>query len=70
MTEEGTKRIELVGKDDKRQLTAVFAGAMTGEFLPPQLIYQGKTTRCLPHYVFPSYWQITFSAKHWSTRTQ
>ena len=66
MAEEGAKRVELVGKDDKRQLTAVFAGSMSGEFLPPQLVYQGKTTRCLPHYDFPSDWHITFSANHWS----
>ena len=43
MAEEGAKRVELVGKDDKRQLTAVFAGSMSGEFLPPQLVYQGVT---------------------------
>ena len=42
MAEEGAKRVELVGKDDKRQMTAVFAGSMSGQFLPPQLIYQGK----------------------------
>ena len=68
MAEEGAKRVELVGKDDKRQLTAVFAGSMNGEFLPPQLIYQGKTTRCLPNYDFPSDWHITFSANHWSNK--
>ena len=66
IAEEGAKRVESVGKDDKRQLTAVFAGSMSGKFLPPQLIYQGKITRCLPHYNFPSDWHITFSANHWS----
>ena len=66
MAEEGAKRVELVGKDDKRQLTAVFAGSMSGEFLPAQLIYQGKTSRCLPRYDFPSDWHVTFSANHWS----
>ena len=66
MAEEGSKRVEITGKDDKRQLTAVFAGAMSGEFLPPQLIYQGKTTRCLPHYDFPAGWHLTYSPNHWS----
>ena len=66
MAEEKAKRVELVGKDDKRRLTAVFAGSMTGEFLPPQLVYQGKITCCLPHYDFPSDWLIKFSANHWS----
>ena len=68
MAEEGTKRVELVGKDDKRQPTAVLAGSMSGEFLPPQLIYQGKTTRCLPHYDFPSDWHLTISVNHWSNK--
>ena len=66
MAEEGAKQVELIGKDDKRQLTAVLAGSMSGKFLPPQLIYQGKTTRCLPHYEFPSDWHVTFSVNHWS----
>ena len=38
-----------------------------GDFLPVQLIYQGKTSRCHPHYDFPSGWHITHSPKHWST---
>ena len=66
MAEEGAKRAKLAGKDNKRQTTAAFAGSMSGEFLPPQLIYQGKTSHCLPHYDFPSDWHITFSANHWS----
>ena len=48
-----TKRVEIVGLGDKRQITAVLCGAMSGEFLPPQLIYQGKTTACLPRHKFP-----------------
>ena len=34
MEVEGSKRVEFVGKDDKRQITAVFGGSMTGNFLP------------------------------------
>jgi len=34
MEKEGTRRVELAGKDDKRQLTAVFGGSMAGDFLP------------------------------------
>ena len=29
---EGAKRVEIAGKDDKRQITAVFAGSMAGDF--------------------------------------
>ena len=67
MDKEGSKRIEIVAADDKRQLTAVFAGSMTGDFLPPQLVYKGKTQRCLPVGVrFPSDWDLTYSDNHWS----
>ena len=41
MEVEGARRVEIAGKDDKHQLTAVFGGSMVGDFLPIQLIYQG-----------------------------
>ena len=56
----------MVAKDDKWQITAAFAGSMSGDFLPPQLIYEGKTTQCLPQYKFPSSWHMTHSDNHWS----
>ena len=37
MEKEGTKCIEIAGIGDKSQFTTVFAGAMSGEFLPVQL---------------------------------
>ena len=67
MAEEGATRIELVGLNDKRQITYVFCGNILGAFLPIQVIYQGKTNRCHPHFEFPPQWDITHSPKHWST---
>lgn len=64
---EGSKRVEVSGVNDKRQITAVFCGSLVGDFLPIQLIYKGKTQRCHPRYKFPSHWHITQSPKHWST---
>ena len=63
---EGAKRVEAVGKDNKRQITAVFGISMSGDFLPIQLVYQGKMTKCLPSFDFPPSWDITFSDNHWS----
>ena len=61
MEKEGSKRIEIVGSDDKRQLTAVFGASLAGDFLPPQLVYKGKTSPCLPVGVkFPSDWDLTY----------
>ena len=34
MEKQGAKRVEIIGKDDKRQITAVLAGTLNGEFLP------------------------------------
>ena len=48
MAKEGSKRVDIVGMDDKRQITAVFGCTMDGDFLPPQIIYGGKTPQCLP----------------------
>ena len=66
MEKEGTKRVEIVAADDKRQITAVFAGTLTGDFLPPQLIYKGTTPRCLPTVKFPDNWDLTYTNNHWS----
>ena len=60
MEQEGSKCVEVVVKDDKWQITAVFAASFTGEFLLPQLVYEGKTERCLPQFQFPPNWKITF----------
>ena len=65
--EKGLRRVELTGLDDKRMITAVFCGTLSGDFLPIQVIYQGKTSKCHPVYQFPEDWHITQSPKHWST---
>lgn len=67
MDKRGVKQVEMIGTSDKRQITAVFCGTMTGDFLPVQVIYKGKTPRCHPRFGFPSGWHITNSPKHWST---
>jgi tellurite resistance protein len=65
MTKEGSKRVEIVGVNDKRQITAVFAGSLAGDFLPVQLVYQGKTKKCLPCVEFPANWHVTATPNHW-----
>ena len=62
----GSKRVKIVGISGKRQITAVLCGTMTGKFLRPQLIYQGKTSACLPRYKFPDDWHVTCTPNHWS----
>ena len=65
MEQKGSKRVELAGLNDKRQITAVFCATLAGEFLPVQLIYQGKITANLPRFAFPDDWDITFTPQGW-----
>ena len=39
----GSKRVKVIGLDDYRKITAVFAGSLSGDFLPIQMVYKGKT---------------------------
>ena len=66
MAKKGSKSVPISGLGDKRQITAVFAGTLSGIFLPPQLIYKGKTKACLPKVDFPQGWDITCTANHWA----
>ena len=62
----GSKRVAIAGIGDKHQIIAVFASTMSGDFLPPQIIYAGKTARCLPSVEFPGDCDITYTENHWA----
>lgn len=66
MTTEGSKQVEVIGCEDKRQITVVLAIAMDGTLLPPQVIYSGKTNKCHAAVTFPDSWNITHTENHWS----
>ena len=61
----GSKNVPIKGIDDKRQITEAFVVFATGSFLPIQLIYQGKSKRCLQKSTFPSNFHVTFTPNHW-----
>ena len=50
MAKQGSKKVKIAGVDDKRQITVVLAGTLTGELLPLQLIY---LTRVRPSNAYP-----------------
>ena len=68
MEQRGATWIEVTGVDDKRQITAVLCGSLTGDFLPLKLVYGGKNDCCNPRSKLPSDWDITHAPKHWSTK--
>jgi len=67
METQGAKQVPIFGKDDKRQITVLLGTSLTGDLLPPQVIYQGKTDACHPRFSFPEDWNVTHSDNHWST---
>ena len=73
----GSKQVEVVGKDEKRGFTLVVGISMSGEALPFQAIYAGKTDHSLPSQDAPDYHKATKELKfrfesggdnHWSTQ--
>ena len=57
--------MEIIGLNDKRQITMVLGVTKNGHYLPPQLIYADKTNKCLPKVNFSSSWHITCTENHW-----
>ena len=66
MEEQGSTRVEIAGINDKRQITLTLAGSMSGELLPLQLLYQGKTTCCHPQYSYPTEFDVWHTPNHWA----
>jgi hypothetical protein len=70
----GAKSVSCNGSGEKRQITANPTTAADGTSLPLQLIYQGKTQRCLPAGNYqhdPRFkgWQWNWSENHWANFT-
>ena len=64
MEQKGKIHVEIIAFDDKWQITAVLCGSLSGDVLPLQLIYQGKTPACLPKVSFPEGWLISYRPNH------
>ena len=46
--------------------SATFAASLDGNFLPMQILYQGKTDRSHPKYKFPDGFDIFHTPNHWA----
>jgi len=55
-----TESIELIGQDDKRQITVTFAGTLTGKFL-----YNWCKKETQQTIEFLIGWHVTHTANHW-----
>ena len=65
MNQAKDKVISIAHSDNKHQIAAV-AASMSGECIPIQLLYQGKTVLCHPIVSFPENWDVWHSINHWS----
>lgn len=66
MAAESSRRVEVIGLSDKRQITATFAASLDGTFLLMQILYQGKTERLHPKYKFPDGFDVFHTPNHWA----
>ena len=66
MAVQGSKQVDVVGLEDKREITVVLCCTLSGDLLPPQVLYTGKTSLCHPNISFPDGWHIWHSPNHWS----
>ena len=60
--------MSIEGLGDKCQITTTFAEMLAGEFLPIQLLYQGKTERLHPQYKFPEGFDVWHIHNHWASQ--
>ena len=71
MAKKGDKSIPIKGLTDKRNITLTFVVSFTGEFLPMQIIYGGKTDRSQPRGVeFPKGFNVTQNPRYWSNEEE
>ena len=66
LAEKNVRDIPISGSADKRLITATYAEAFDGPFLPFQLIYKEKTTQSLPKIDFPNGFSLSVNEKHFS----
>ena len=71
MTDKNASSVPIKGLTDKRNITLKFTTSLSGEFLPMQIICQGKTPASQPkNATFPSGFLLTQNPKDYSNETE
>ena len=71
MHDRGANSVPIQGLKDKRNITLTFVVSLSGEFLPMQIIYAGKTKASLPRgFIFPKGFSLSQNPQHWSNETE
>ena len=64
LAKKNTKTVPIKGSSDKRTITATFPISFKVDFLLMQLIYGGKTRKCLPLFKFPEKSSLSYNETH------
>ena len=71
MAARGSKSVPVKGLMHNRNITLNFVISLSGEFLPLQIIYGGKTKASQPRGIdFPPEFSVTQNPKHWSNEKE
>ena len=70
LAKKSAKTVTVEGNSDKRTITAMFVFSFKADFLPMQLIYAGKTTKCLLRFNFPDQYSLSFNETHYSNERE
>ena len=71
MAATNSQSVPIKGLIDKRNITLTFVISLSGEFLPLQIIYQGKTKASLPrNFSFPKSFRASQNPKHYSNEAE
>ena len=70
MADKNSKHVARKGANDKGGITVTLGESLSGEILPMQLIYKGKTNSLLPSVKFPAGFALTYKEKHWSNEKE
>ena len=68
MASQGSIQVSVIGLEDKNEITVLLFCLLSGNFLPPQVLYTGKTPQCHSKISFPEGWDIWHSLNHWSNK--
>ena len=70
MRQKGESNVPIAGISDKRIIAAMFYFTLDNEFLPMQLMYQGKTSLSLPKVEFSDGFSLSVNENHYSSENE
>jgi len=68
MAEQGSRQVQIHGRDNQCEITALLTVALSGRLLQAQLIYPGKTARRHPQQTFPNPWDVYHTTNQGSNK--